>query len=108
MSYGQPCRRMTGEPLAGPASAYPTLRTPASICFSELNDVFVPGLIGLILVACASADPIMPNSAAAIVMAAVPRKRRRQRLISSRSISTHSLLLLMRSWLHRFGYAVNT
>ena len=30
----------------GPASAYPILRTPASICFSEPNDVFVPGLIG--------------------------------------------------------------
>ena len=40
---------MTGGPLAGPASAYPTFRRPASICFSEPNDVFVPGLIGLIL-----------------------------------------------------------
>ena len=29
----------------GPASAYPTLSSPASICFSELNEVFVPGLI---------------------------------------------------------------
>src|SRR5438105_11328021 len=38
---------MTAGPAAGPASAYPTLRTPASICFSEPNDVFVPGLIGV-------------------------------------------------------------
>ena len=36
---------MTGSPLAGPASAYPTLSTPASICLIAPNDVFVPGLI---------------------------------------------------------------
>ena len=36
---------MTAGPLAGPASAYPTFRTPASICFSGANEVFVPGLI---------------------------------------------------------------
>jgi hypothetical protein len=30
-------------PAAGPASTYPTFRRPASICFSEVNDVFVPG-----------------------------------------------------------------
>src|SRR5260370_42504085 len=83
MSYGQPCRRMTGEPLAGPASAYPTFRSPASICFSELNDVFVPGLIGLILPDCASAGPSRASSAAAIVRAAVPRRRRRSWLICS-------------------------
>ncbi len=34
-----------GGPLAGPASAYPTLSRPASICFIEAKDVFVPGLI---------------------------------------------------------------
>src|ERR1700730_10590197 len=38
MSYGQPCSRTTGGPLAEPASAYPTLRTPASICLIESND----------------------------------------------------------------------
>src|SRR6202162_1206197 len=83
MSQGQPCRRMTGGPLAGPASAYPTFRTPASICFNELNDVFVPGLIGFILVDCASAEPIMSSSAAAMVRTAVPKRRRRSWLISS-------------------------
>src|SRR5437016_791481 len=35
---------MTAGPSLGPASAYPTFRTPASICFSEPKDVFVPGL----------------------------------------------------------------
>jgi hypothetical protein len=33
---------MTGGPVAGPASAYPIFRTPASICFSAPNDVFAP------------------------------------------------------------------
>src|SRR6266852_2843689 len=74
---------MTAGPLAGPASAYPTFRTPASICFNELNDVFVPGLIGFILVDCASAEPIMSSSAAAMVRTAVPKRRRRSWLISS-------------------------
>src|ERR1700722_804237 len=45
MSYGQPCKRSTVGPLAGPASAYPTLRRPAPICFRGANDVFVPGLV---------------------------------------------------------------
>src|SRR6266404_4352331 len=83
MSYGQPCRRITGGPLAGPASAYPTFRSPASICFSELNDVFVPGLIELILRDCASADPIVASSAAARVSTAVPKRRRRSWFICS-------------------------
>src|SRR2546423_1002232 len=42
MSYGQPWRRMTAGPSAGPASAYPTFRRPASICFSEPKDVGIP------------------------------------------------------------------
>src|SRR5882757_5411739 len=33
---------MTGGPLAGPASAYPMLSTPALICFSGPRDVFFP------------------------------------------------------------------
>src|ERR1700712_2571706 len=79
---------MTTEPSAGPASAYPTFRTPAVICFMETNDVFVPGLIvgtsaGLVLPGCASADPTAPNRAAAIIMEAVPRKRRRRKSASS-------------------------
>src|SRR5580704_5620143 len=41
MSYGHPCRRRTAGPLAGPASAYPTLRRPASICFNGPNEVFL-------------------------------------------------------------------
>src|SRR5215831_17740509 len=63
-------------------------RTPASICFSAPKDVFVPGLIagtvaGFGLVDCASAQPFMPNWAAARVMARAVRKRRRSWLISS-------------------------
>src|ERR1700693_5808716 len=83
MSYGQPCRRMTGGPLAGPASAYPTFRSPASICFRGANDVFVPGLIGPILPDCAPAAPTMASSAAATVRTAAPKRRRRSWLISS-------------------------
>src|SRR6266581_321395 len=83
MSYGQPCRRITGGPFAGPSSAYPMFRTPASICFSDLNAVFVPGLIGLILGDCASAEPIVASSDAASVRTAAPKRRRRSRLISS-------------------------
>src|SRR6266581_8486775 len=79
---------MTGGPAAGPVSAYPTLRTPASICFSVANDVLVPGLIlgssaGFALPDWASAEPPMTSWAAASVMAAVPKKRRRSRLMSS-------------------------
>ncbi len=70
---------MTGGPLAGPASAYPTFRTPASICFSEAKDVFVPRLIlgrsaAFVLLGCASAERIMPSWAAAMVRAVVPKK----------------------------------
>src|SRR5919106_1604000 len=79
---------MTAGPSVGPASAYPTFRTPASICFSEPNDVFVPGLIvvasaGVVLLDCASAELIRTSSAAAMVMTAVAKKRRRSWLISS-------------------------
>src|SRR5712664_4693116 len=79
---------MTGGPAAGPASAYPTFSTPASICFSVANDVLVPGLIlgssaGFALPDCALAEPLKANWAAAMVMAAVPKKRRRSRLMSS-------------------------
>src|SRR5215472_6881212 len=68
---------MTTGPLVGPASAYPTLRTPASICLSGAKDVFVPGLTagtsaGLVMFDCAAAELIIPNWAAATVMAAVP------------------------------------
>src|SRR5215468_4160893 len=67
---------MTTGPLAGPASAYPTLRTPASFCLSGAKDVFFPGLTAGIsagfMFDCAAAEPILPNWAAATVMAAVP------------------------------------
>src|SRR5271165_6916900 len=77
---------MTAGPLPGPASAYPTFSRPASICLSGAN-VFVLGpamLAGaeFVLGGCASAEPIMPNWAAATVMAAAPKKRRRSWLIS--------------------------
>src|SRR4029077_2718128 len=79
---------MTDRPLTGPASAYPTLRRPASICLREPNDVFVPGLIGGTLAGfalpdCGSAEAIIPSWAAAMLMATVPKKRRRSYLISS-------------------------
>src|SRR6202790_5357131 len=80
---------MTAGPSAGPASAYPTLRRPASICFSGPNDVFVPGLIGFILLDCAPAEPIMASSAAAMVRTAVPKRRRRSWSISSDILSLH-------------------
>jgi len=55
---------------------------------SELNDVFVPGLIGgtcagLVWLDCACAEPIATSSAAARVMAALRKKLRRSWLISS-------------------------
>src|SRR6266849_8406100 len=79
---------MTAGPSAGPASAYPTFSTPASICFSVANDVLVPGLIlgssaGFALPDWALAEPLKANWAAAMVMAAVPKKRRRSLLMSS-------------------------
>src|SRR5262245_15742440 len=37
MSYGQPWRRRTAGPSTGPASTYPTFRTPASICRTTPN-----------------------------------------------------------------------
>src|SRR5262245_1867029 len=45
MSYGHPWRSMTAGPPGGPASAYPTLSTPASICFSAPNGLCVPAVI---------------------------------------------------------------
>src|SRR5262249_29322707 len=77
---------MTAGPSAGPSSAYPTLRRPASICFKERNDVFVPGLIAgscadLVVFCCAPAEPMMPSCAAAMLVAAAPRKRRRSWLM---------------------------
>jgi hypothetical protein len=59
--------------------AYRTFGTPASTCFNEPNDAFVPGLIvvadaGFILLDCASAEPIMTSSAAAMVMTASAQK----------------------------------
>src|SRR5437016_14677055 len=70
MSYGQPWRRMTGGPPAGPASAYPTLSRPALTCFNGPNELFV-------LPAGASAATALGNCAATMVMAAAARMRRR-------------------------------
>jgi hypothetical protein len=68
-------------------------RRPASICFSEVNDVFVPGLIaresdGFAFLDCAFAEPNTPTWAAAMVMAAVRRKLRRLCLVSSDNLSS--------------------
>src|ERR1700678_2600928 len=88
MSYGHPCSRITAGPLAGPASAYPTFSNPALICFSELKDVFVPGLIGGTSAWFgssdrASAEAIVTSGAAARVITALRKKRRRCWLITS-------------------------
>src|SRR5438045_9542300 len=45
MSYGHPCSRMTTGPSPGPASAYPTLSTPASTCFNVPDETPVPAVI---------------------------------------------------------------
>src|SRR5271165_5134193 len=84
MSYGQPCRRSTAGPSAGPASTYPTLRRPASICFSRPNDVFVPGLIwgSLPLLDCALPEPIATIAATASVMVTLRKTSRRTSLDS--------------------------
>src|SRR6516162_1451786 len=37
--------RTTTVPLAGPTSAKPTFSRPASICFSEPNEVFAPNWV---------------------------------------------------------------
>src|SRR4051812_19100778 len=68
MSYGQPCRSTTGDPVGGPLSAKATLRTPASICLS--------GRMTLVIVVALAALP-MPSRATAIMLAAVPMKFRR-------------------------------
>src|SRR6185503_3464417 len=80
---------MTGGPSAGPASAYATFRTPASICLSGANEVFVPGLItgSAVPAGCARGVANMPRCVAAAVAAAPPTKRRRSRLMLSWSYS---------------------
>src|SRR5580693_4206801 len=88
MSYGQPCRSTTAGPVAGPASAYPIFSRPASICLSEANEVLLPGLIagtsaGFILLDCAFAEPNIASLAAARLMAALRKRRRRSWLMVS-------------------------
>jgi hypothetical protein len=63
-------------------------RRPASICVIEVNEAFVPGLPGesvaeFVLTGCASTAPMMTSSAAAKVMAALRKNRRRSFFISS-------------------------
>src|SRR5215471_3758311 len=88
MSYGQPWRRITVGPFAGPASAYPTFNRPASIFLIEPNEAFDRGLLGIrssrwVLLDCAPAERLRPSDAAARVVAAVPRNWRRGWLMSS-------------------------
>src|SRR5215208_341987 len=87
MSYGQPCDKITTGPAGGPASAYPTFKTPASICFITSNDLFDVCFI-LILLAefifpgLAFAKPIMLSSMEARLKADELKKRRRSYLCS--------------------------
>src|SRR5262245_22741137 len=76
MSYGQPWRRMIGGPPAGPASAYPTFSSPASICFSTPNEPAAPALRG-------SAALTLRTCAAAMAIRLAPSIRRRSLLIVS-------------------------
>src|ERR1700735_728530 len=109
MSYGQPCRRITAGPLAGPASAYPILRVPASICFSGANEALVSGGValpppGFALLDRASAEPVTISLAAATDIAMAPNSRRRLPLITSDILIELILNLLIRydrvhSWL---------
>ena len=74
--------------IAGPASAYPTFRTPASICFSEPNDVFVPGLIAgtsqvCLAGLCGRRTDHAELGGTQSLMIAVAKKRRRLWLIFS-------------------------
>src|SRR3954466_10461684 len=67
---------MAGGPSDGPASTYPTLRTPASICFTVANaDGEVP-----VAVACARAGLRNTRGAAATPKAAACINSRRSRL----------------------------
>src|SRR4051794_30165888 len=72
---------MTGFPPVGPASAYPILSRPASICLSEENEV----VLGLAVASTAGEfAPASPNSgccAKSVVpteTAAMARRRRRE------------------------------
>src|SRR6266487_4206198 len=83
---------MTARPLVGPASAYPTFRRPALICFSGPKDVFVPGFIvgwsaGFDILICASSQAVILSCVVIRVMAAVPKKRRRSRVMLTGSYS---------------------
>src|SRR5262249_10346592 len=84
MSYGQPCKRMTGGPSAGPASAYATFKTPASICFSGLKVVPCAGLrVGRLWAYFdAVGESKMPSGAAVAATAAPPTRSRRRKSIS--------------------------
>src|SRR5512133_303992 len=48
MSYGQPWRRTTARPSAGPTSAYPTCSRPAALCSRGPNAAVVRGLLGAV------------------------------------------------------------
>src|SRR5215469_6588211 len=92
--------RITGRPFGSPASTYPTLSTPALICFAGPKDVFVPGKgpkdvfvpgeasdrrAARAAALCVFVQPPRPSWAAPIATAvapAVPRKRRRSELNS--------------------------
>src|ERR1700722_5688278 len=103
---------MTTGPSAGPASAYPILRTPASICLSVPNDVLAPGLIlgrsaDLALLGWASAAPLSTSWAPTRVVAAAPKKRRRAQLISGEvlfvSMNRSPFLMARQARLMRIG-----
>jgi hypothetical protein len=73
------------------------------ICLSALKVEFVPGFIAgalplFPLPDCASAVPIIPSWAAAIVKAALPRKERRGRLHSSLILIGNSPDLKWNCW----------
>src|ERR1044072_1922413 len=91
---------MTAEPAAGAASASPTFSTPASICFNEPNDALLPPFslgefADFVVPDCASAKLVMPTLAAAMLITAVLKKRRRSWLTSSDILSALVALVVM-------------
>jgi hypothetical protein len=89
---------MTGIPLGGPTSAYPTFNTPASICFSAANgrraSELPPGKEDWVPVEPPFVALISPSCAALTVSVAVPKKLRRPISI----VSLFLLIVLFLAW----------
>src|SRR6266852_2286909 len=74
MSYGHPCKRITVWPSLGPASAYPTLRTPASIFLRGPSEVFA--VVGAVTVVCATVFTVDPPPSVSSTVTFMPLAQR--------------------------------